>query len=245
MRILIIGANSAVAQAFAMQAVQEGNDIFCLMRSESEVSTLSRKLGASFVGAYCYDFTLFDRAEVAVKAAADAMGGIDLAFFAHGYLPDQLQSEIELSTVVDCLHVNFTSVVSLLIPIRHQMEQQGSGKIAVISSVAGDRGRPRNFTYAASKSAMSIYLQGLRSVLWRSGIEVYDFKMGPVDTPMTISHEKNFSFSTAENVAALMLRALKTKRYTHYVPSYWRWVMMIVKHLPEALFQRLGFLSDR
>lgn len=245
MRILIIGASSAVAQSFAAKAAHDGHDIFCFVRSESDVMALSSSLQSAFVGAYCFDFVAFDEAEKAIQAALDGLGGIDLAFFAHGYLPDQIESEAQLDSVVDCLQVNFTSVVNLIVPIRRHMEQQGSGKIAVITSVAGDRGRPRNFTYAAAKGAMSTYLQGLRSVLWYTGIQVYDFKMGPVDTPMTLDHEKNFSFSTPNKVADLMVKALKTQRYTHYIPGYWRWVMWGVKVLPEAIFQRLGFLSDR
>ena len=115
----------------------------------------------------------------------------------------------------------------------------------MITSVAGDRGRPRNYSYGAAKAALTVYLQGLRSRLWNTGVEVYNFKMGPVDTPMTVDHEKNFSFSTSENVAQIMIKALANKRYEVYVPGYWAWVMLAVRLMPEALFQRLRFLSAR
>ena len=125
------------------------------------------------------------------------------------------------------------------------MQQQGFGKLGVISSVAGDRGRPRNFSYGAAKSAVSTYLQGLRSSLYDSGVEVYDFRLGPVDTPMTIDHEKNFSFSSVDKVSELIIRHFQGRKYCCYVPGFWYWVMLAVRNMPEAIFQRLKFLSAR
>ncbi len=181
----------------------------------------------------------------ALAALHDAMPVIDIVIFAHGELPDQRLSEHDFAVALKTFETNLLSVLAILIPVTNQMAKQGHGKIGVITSVAGDRGRPRNYTYGAAKGALSIYLQGLRSRLWGSGVEIYDFRMGPVDTAMTTYHEKNFSFSTPERVATIMVSALQKKRYKIYVPGYWSWVMTIVRLLPEALFQRLKFLSTR
>jgi short-subunit dehydrogenase len=115
----------------------------------------------------------------------------------------------------------------------------------VITSVAGERGRPRNYTYGAAKGGLTIYLQGLRSKLWGSGVEIYTFKMGPVDTPMTVDHEKNFSFSTVDAVSEAIVKGFSKKRYERYVPGYWQIVMFFVRIMPERLFQKFDFLSGR
>ena len=245
MKVLIIGASSAVAKTMAILLAQEGAEIFCLARNESKVTELQQQLGESYKGGYFFDFCQHSQAPLAINACLESLGHIDLAIFAHGLLIDQQLSEFDMALTQQCFDTNLFSVLALLMPLKQQMLIQNKGKIAVITSVAGDRGRPRNFTYGAAKGALSVYLQGLRSVLWRSGVEVYDFKMGPVDSPMTVDHEKNFSFSSCEQVSARMLKLLKTRQYHAYVPGYWRWVMLAVRCMPEAMFQRLGFLSDR
>jgi len=244
-RVLIIGATSAVAQEVARKFAQRGDKIFCFARNEQTMESFGISLGEAFVGSYCFDFKESDKAPIAISRAFDALGEIDLAFFAHGSLPDQMESEKNYSVALESFETNCLSIISLLIPLTEQMIRQKKGKIGVITSVAGERGRPRNYTYGAAKGALTIYLQGLRSRLWKSGIEVYNFKMGPVDTPMTIDHEKNFSFSTVEKVASIMVKAFKGKRYEIFVPGYWAWVMLAVKSLPESMFQRLKFLSAR
>ena len=244
MRVLFLGANSAVAKSLMVKLAEEGADIFCVVRSQDSIADLQKLLGDAFAGSYCFDFTHTSQSSMAVTAAVDALGGIDLAFFAHGLLPDQCQSEVDFSVFSETFNVNLNAVIALLMPVKEYLLSQSSpAKIAVISSVAGDRGRPRNFTYGAAKGALSIYLQGLRSVLWGSIVEIYDFKMGPVDSPMTIAHEKNFSFATCEQVSQIIVKRLKGRRYTCYVPGYWRWVMFVVRLIPERLFQRLKFLS--
>ncbi len=245
MRILMIGATSTVAQAVALRFAGKGVKIFCLARSEEKMSAVATQLGESCVGSYCFDFNDSNKVQEAVDQAVKVLGSIDLAFIAHGTLPDQIKTEENFTLVEEAFRDNCLSVISLMQPVCKQLEQQGAGKIAVITSVAGDRGRPRNFTYGAAKGALSLYLQGMRSVLWQSGIEVYDFKMGPVDTPMTTTHEKNFSFSTVDVVAKKMEKALTRKRYVVYVPGFWCWVMLAVKNMPEAIFQKLKFLSAR
>lgn len=245
MRILIIGATSAVAQGVARRFAASGAQIFCLARDEAKMAAVASQLGSAVKGSYCLDFNDNPLAAAAISRAVDCLGGIDIALVAHGNLLDQVQSEHDFALVRSTFESNCLSVIALLIPLCEQMAKQGRGKIGVITSVAGDRGRPRNFTYGAAKGGLSIYLQGLRSSLWGSGVEIYDFRMGPVDTPMTASHEKNFSFATIDQVAAQMVAAFGRRRYTCYVPGWWFWVMLVVRNLPEKLFQKLRFLSAR
>ncbi|MBE2220420.1 MAG: SDR family NAD(P)-dependent oxidoreductase [Anaerolineae bacterium] len=244
-RILIIGATSAVAQGIAQRFAQEGARIFCLARNPEKTEAVATSLGSAFAGSFCYDFTQTDLASEAITKATAALGSIDIALIAHGELLDQIESEHDYAVAYQTFAINQLSVIALLIPLAEQMEQQGCGKIGVITSVAGERGRPRNYTYGAAKGSLNIYLQGLRSTLWGSGVEIYTFKMGPVDTPMTIDHEKNFSFSTVEQVSKIIVKGFESKRYERYVPGYWRFVMFFVRNMPEWLFQQVGFLSGR
>ena len=244
-RILIIGATSAVAQGVAHRFAAQGARLFLLARDEVKTAVLAAELGQSVVGTYCYDFTNTDEAETAVGQASAALGGLDIVLIAHGFLPDQLATEHDFAVARTTFEINLLSAVSLLIPLVNQMEAQGQGKIGVITSVAGERGRPRNYTYGAAKGALTLYLQGVRSRLYGSSVEIYTFKMGPVDTPMTVDHPKNFSFSTVEQVSQQIVDGFARRRYEQFIPGWWRGVMGVVRWLPEWLFQRLAFLSGR
>lgn len=244
-RILIIGATSSVAQHIAHRFAQQGTNIFCLARSPEKTAVVAKSLGKSFVGSFCYDFTHTDLAPEAIVKATETLGSIDIALFAHGDLLNQVESEHDYAVAYQTFAINQLSTIALLIPLSEQMERQRSGKIGVITSVAGERGRPRNYTYGAAKGSLNLYLQGLRSKLWGSGVEIYTFKMGPVDTPMTVNHPKNFSFSTVDEVSKTIVKGFNKKRYEVYVPGYWKFVMFFVRNMPEWLFQRLNFLSGR
>lgn len=244
MKILIIGATSAVAQSFAHLYLQSDAQLYCVARNEEKLQEVSARLGESMVGSECYDFTETSRAGEVIERALKALGAPDITLIAHGLLPHQAQTEDEISEVERAFAVNTLSVISLLNPLHRALrERSHPSKIAVITSVAGDRGRPRNFTYGAAKGALGLYLQGLRSKYWSSSVELYNVRLGPTDTPMTIDHEKNGTFTTPERAAELISRGLKRRRYELYVPGFWRWVMLAVRMMPEWIFQRLKFLS--
>lgn len=246
MNTLVVGATSTVAGDVATHLAARGDRIFCIGRSPKKMARLMKSLGGAAVGNACFDFDKEPMLiEEALEKASTELGTIDLVLVAHGALYDQLESEVSIKAAQMAFETNFLSVLRFLIPLANLMEKEGHGKIAVITSVAGVRGRPRNYTYGSAKGALSLYLEGLRSRLWSTGVEVYDFKLGPVDTPMTKDHAKNFSFSTPEKVAKTIFAGLKTKRYVRYVPGFWGLVMIVVKYMPEVIFQRLSFLSGR
>jgi short-subunit dehydrogenase len=180
-----------------------------------------------------------------VRAALTALGRVDVALIAHGLLGDQQQSEHELTEAEQIARTNYLSVVALLIPLGNQLEQQRSGHLVVLSSVAAERGRPRNYTYAAAKSALNTYLQGLRSRLYPAGVQVHTIKLGPVDTPMTVSHAKTWLFARAPSVAKQIVAAIDAGEAEAFVPKFWRPIMFTVRNLPEFVFQRVAALSRR
>ncbi|MFT5199964.1 MAG: hypothetical protein ACI87O_002638 [Planctomycetota bacterium] len=137
------------------------------------------------------------------------------------------------------------SAVSILIPLANHFEAQGKGHLGVITSVAGERGRPRNYTYGAAKGGLTRYLQGLRSRLYATDVQILNIKLGPADTPMTAGHDKNFLFGEKTKVAQGIVRALKGRKHVVYLKGAWSPIMAIVRSLPEFLFQRFGFLSGR
>lgn len=242
--ILVIGANSRVAFE-TMRLLAPANQLFMLARNDDKLVATKRELGRPDCWSGTVDFSHTDATQALIESAWAASGGIDIVLIAHGLLGEQIATEHEYPLAREVIDTNFSVVVAQLITLSKLMKRRGQGKIAVLTSVAGDRGRPRNYTYGAAKGALGLYLQGLRSSLWDSGIEIYNFKLGPVDTPMTTSHHKDFSFSRPEAVAASIIKALQRRSYCAYIPGFWRPVMWVVRNLPEGLFQRLKFLSGR
>jgi decaprenylphospho-beta-D-erythro-pentofuranosid-2-ulose 2-reductase len=157
---------------------------------------------------------------------------------AHGTLPDQRACEASASRTVAELQVNFTATIALLILVAQRMQAQGSGTIAVITSVAGDRGRQSNFVYGAAKGGVSLFLQGLRHRLAGCGVRVVDIRPGFVDTPMTAAFDKGGLWATPARVAQDIERALDRGTPVLYTPYFWRWIMLVVRSLPTFLFHR-------
>jgi len=244
-QVLIFGATSAVAAEVAVLLAERGDRLHLVARNPDKLADVARRCAATAVTVQTADFSELEQNPVTVATALATLGHVDLVLIAHGDLGDQLASERAFEDAEKTLRVNFTSVVSLLIPLANQLEAAKSGCIGVITSVAGDRGRPRNYTYGAAKGALNTYLQGLRTRLYASGVVVTTLKLGPVDTPMTRDHKKHALFGKPKSVARSIVRALDARVPEAYVPWFWGAVMPIVKNTPEWLFQRLPFLSGR
>ncbi|MDB4972903.1 MAG: oxidoreductase, short-chain dehydrogenase/reductase family [Myxococcaceae bacterium] len=244
-QVAIFGATSAIAADVARLYTKRGAQLYLVARSEDKLERLVAELGSAVVGSAAQDFDRTERAEHCVATAIATLGHIDIAIIAHGVLGDQLESEASVETAEQIARTNYLSAVALIIPLANHFERRGYGHLAVMSSVAAERGRPRNYTYAAAKSALNTYLEGVRSRLYAKGVKVHILKLGPVDTPMTVDHPKNLLFSRAPEVARQIVRAIDRDVFEAYVPGYWRPVMFAVRHLPEFVFQRVRGLSAR
>lgn len=245
MHALIFGATSAIATEVAVLLASRGDRLHLVGRSPDKLEAVAARCAGSEVTTQLADFARLDHNDGVVRDAIAALGRVDLVLIAHGDLGDQLASEREFAQAEATIRVNFTSVVSLLVPLANHMEAARGGAIGVITSVAGERGRPRNYTYGAAKGALNVYLQGLRTRLYASGVSVTTLKLGPVDTPMTQGHTKHALFGRAPSVALDIVKAVEAGVHEAYVPSFWRLIMPVVKNTPEILFQRLPFLSGR
>jgi short-subunit dehydrogenase len=247
-RVAIFGASSAIAAEVAVLHAQRGDRVHLVGRTEAKLEAVverCRAVAREPITSAVADLGDLARADAVVAECIEVLGGLDTALIAHGDLGDQLASERAFAHAEPTLLVNFLSPVALVVPLANHFEGQRAGRLGVITSVAGDRGRPRNYTYGAAKGALSTYLQGVRSRLYGAGVTVTTLKLGPVDTPMTASHEKNAVFAQPRPVAEAIVRAMDARANEVYVPSFWSLIMLVVRHMPEAIFQKLAFLSGR
>ncbi|HWB75961.1 MAG TPA: SDR family NAD(P)-dependent oxidoreductase [Nannocystaceae bacterium] len=244
-RVLVLGATSAIASEIALRYAQRGASLYLVGRNPDKLATLCARLGDAVVGWELADLDATGHSDAIVQRAIDTLGSLDIAIIAHGLLGDQRATELEWSAAEQILRTNLLSPLALLLPLANYFETTSGGHIAVLSSVAGDRGRPRNYTYGAAKAGLTVYLQGLRSRLWRAGVAVHTFKLGPVDTPMTVDHPKNRLFSRADVVAEMIVTGIDAGVPEAYVPSWWRPILGVVRRLPESWFQRVGALAGR
>ncbi len=211
MRILIVGAASAIAQEAAKWFAKDGVEFFLVARSAEKLEDIGNDLkvrGAKRIETFVLDVNDLDRHQEMVEMK-------------------------EFAT-------NCTSVISLLTILANYFEQQRRGCIAVVSSVAGDRGRKSNYVYGASKGAVSIFLQGLRNRLDKSGVAVVTIKPGIVDTPMTAALKKGLLFANVRGVGQGVYQAMKKRKEVVYLPWYWRPVMFMLRRIPEPVFKKLS-----
>jgi len=241
--VLIIGATSAIATATARRFASDGSRLFLVARNSHNLNELQKDIevrGAESVATFQLDALEFEQHEKMIAAATEFLGPIDVALICHGTLPDQEACEKNWELASEAITVNGSSTLSMLTGLSKIMIEQERGCLAVVTSVAGDRGRQPNFVYGAAKSLVSTYLQGLRGTLFSKGVHVVDIRPGFVDTPMTAHiDEKGLLFSSPDKVADIIVNAIHKKKHTVYAPGYWRLILFIVNLLPEVIFKRL------
>ncbi|MBK9445121.1 MAG: SDR family oxidoreductase [Betaproteobacteria bacterium] len=242
-RVLIIGATSAIAEAAARQWAVQGASLLLVGRQIERLDNIAADLrvrGAQQVSTHAMDATDHAAHEAMLAAAQSVLGGIDVALIAHGTLPDQKACEASVELALREIDTNGLSVIALATRLANLMEAQGSGTIAVISSVAGDRGRQSNYVYGAAKGMVTRFLQGLRNRLAKAGVQVLTIKPGFVDTPMTAGFKKGALWAQPEDVARGILAAIEKGKDEVYLPGFWSLIMLIIRHIPERIFKKLS-----
>lgn len=243
--VLIIGATSAIAQSVAHKYASNGGRLFLVARDAARLDTLAADLqvrGAERVDVLAADLTDHARHPEIVEAALDAMPQLDVVLVAHGVLPEQADCEASTELSLESIDVNFLSVVSLLTPLANRLAERGKATIAVISSVAGDRGRGSNYVYGSAKAALDAFLQGLRNRLFKSDVHVLTIKPGFVATPMTAHIEGRSGplWAQPDEVAEGIVQAIEKQKNVVYLPRFWWAIMFIIRNIPEFVFKRLS-----
>jgi short-subunit dehydrogenase len=241
-RILIVGAGSAIAEATARIFAARGDAIFLVGRKPEALESIAADLKVR--GAHAVGMEVMDAANLSAHASmldrCEAfLGGLDTVLVAYGTLSDQKACESSAELTVAELHTNAVSVAALLTPIAARFEQRRSGAIAVISSVAGDRGRQSNYVYGSAKALVSAFLSGLRQRLYKAQVSVITIKPGFVDSPMTAAFRKGPLWAKPHQVAKGIVHAIDRSRTIVYLPWFWRAIMFIIRAIPEAVFRRL------
>ena len=173
--------------------------------------------------------------------AVIALAGVDVALIAHGILGDQAAAERDYAAAEANLRTNLLSAISLAGWLADYCEEQRHGVIAVISSVAGDRGRKSNYVYVSSKGGLNVYLDGLRNRVDRPGVRILTVKPGFVDTPITAHLAPSSLFAQPAQVARDILPTIGSHKRVVYVPEFWRWIMVAVRMIPGRIFNRMNF----
>jgi short-subunit dehydrogenase len=231
-KIVIIGATSAVATETARCFAVEGAELFIAGRSEEKLERLANDLRCR--GAVTVYTGLFNAQDLAshdqlLENAFHKLGEIDAALIAHGDLPNQAECQRAWVETERALETNFLSPVACLTWLANYFETRGKG----------DRGRQSNYIYGSAKGALNVFLQGLRNRLAPRGVSVTTIKPGFIDTPMTAEIKKGPLFASAELVGKRIHKAMTKGESVVYTPFFWRFIMLIIIHIPEFIFKKL------
>lgn len=241
--ILIFGATSGIAEAVARIYASQGARLFLVARNSEKLNIVASDLrvrGAGDVQTFVMDANDIERFPEMADSVWNVLGHVDVALVAHGTLPDQARCQTDMHYAVSEFRTNADSVIACLTTLAQRFEKQATGMIAVIGSVAGDRGRASNYLYGAAKAAVDAFASGLRGRMFKSGVNVLTIKPGFVDTPMTHGLPLPAALVvSADKVAADIQRAVEKRRETIYTPWFWRFIMLIIMHIPGGMFKRM------
>lgn len=246
-RILIIGASSALAERCARLWLEEAPAEFVLVgRDSARLERVAMDLRVRREDTQARVFAVDMQDPAAIRALVDGifdLGPVDIALVAHGLLPDQKTCQEDLSLCREALLVNGVSPALLAEAIAGRMERAGQGRLGLVGSVAGDRGRKTNYVYGAGKGLLARYAQGLQHRLAGSGVTVTLILPGPTATPMT-AHLQGAKgappLADAGEVARLIVNAMGKGSPVCYAPAKWALIMLVLRHLPRAVFNRLN-----
>ncbi|MEE8584313.1 MAG: SDR family NAD(P)-dependent oxidoreductase, partial [Acidobacteriota bacterium] len=255
-RVLVLGATSPIAKALCRELAQQGDTLFLAARpapqqlagrprnssSHSErddLQALAADLRVRYqatVHTGCVDAQQRDTHPAFFEKALQALGGLDGVIVTIGALGDQPADSYDHQAASRLIDVNFSGPSSLLALCANQLEKQGAGFLLAYSSVAGDRGRQSNYAYGAAKAGLNVFLQGLRHRLGPCGVRVITIKLGFVDTEMTWGLPGLFLVASPQQIARKTLRTLKGPGRTYYLPGFWRFILFVLRNLPERVF---------
>lgn len=241
-KILIIGATSAIAEHCARLWAARGDSLCLVGRNAERLDAIKNDLtvrGAAKVVTHAMDLNDFLSHTKMLDYAEAALDGIDTVLISHGTLSNQKACEQDVELTLKEINTNALSAIALLTHIANRFETRKNGTIAVISSVAGDRGRASNYVYGSAKAMITAFTSGLRQRLHKCNVAVVNIKPGFVDTPMTAEFKKGLLWAKPASVAAKIVQAIDMKKNEVYVPAFWWAVMAVIKKIPANIFKKI------
>jgi decaprenylphospho-beta-D-erythro-pentofuranosid-2-ulose 2-reductase len=238
---LVLGASSTVARAFARAAAARGAQLLLAGRDVEDIETSARDLAIRSnvrAEALAFDATAYDRHRHFAEACRAKANGRLNVFLAFAIMPAQNRIDGDFALARATIEVNYLGAVSILQALAPILEAQRGGRVVVLGSCAGDRGRLANYLYGSTKAGLHLYVEGLRARLFRSGVTVTLIKPGPLDTAMTWGKPVAFPASP-ESCGHHCLAAAYNGVEVAYFPSVWRLIMTIVRHLPTRLLKHI------
>jgi len=242
LRVLILGATSGIAQATARLYAADGAALLLVGRDAGRLDALadeSRRLGARRCETAVLDLAVADPA-VELPALAAQLGGVDHLHIAYAIMPAQSNAAADLTVATRMMTTNYTSTALWSLAAANLLEAQGHGALVVLGSVAGDRGRRKNFIYASTKAGIETLVEGIaHRFAGNPELRAVVVKPGPTATAMTANSPPGRRLSSADDVALLVRRAADHGGPVQYAPRRWRLIMRIVRELPWWLFRRI------
>jgi short-subunit dehydrogenase len=239
---LVLGASSAIARAFARLVARRGHGVILAGRDRADLDILAQDLivrGAAEAHVLAFDALDFGAHDQFARDCRRLAPGRLCVFLAFASMDDQSAIDAAPDLALGTINAGFSGPVSVLHRLAPELEAQEGGHVIVLGSVAGDRGRRKNYVYGATKAGLHTYLQGLRARLFRHGVTVTTVKPGFVDTAMTFGRPGLFLVAPPRAVAEAALNAALKGREEIYTPWFWALIMLIIKAIPERMMKRL------
>jgi decaprenylphospho-beta-D-erythro-pentofuranosid-2-ulose 2-reductase len=234
-KILVIGATSSLGVAICRVLASANHSLILCGRNNEELEILRQDL----VIRYGIDvsITILDLAEGSLNISGIIDEEFDSIYMVAGDMGKENKNDMD--NIESIININFTAPAKILTAISTKMEAKKQGCIVIVSSVAGDRGRQSNYPYGAAKAGLTVFASGLRNRLCKSGVHVMTVKPGFIDTPMTFSMNSPL-IARREYVAKKIMLAAESKKDSIYVPFFWCYIMLIIRHIPEFIFKKMG-----
>lgn len=237
--VLVLGASSDIGKAIAYKFASSGYDVQLTARSAHSLQTVQSDITIRYnvkCFVYPFDAVAFHEHQSFFEALQPKP---DITVCVFGYMNDNERVTASQEETLRTINTNFTGAVCILNLIAAYYTAQKQGAIIGISSVAGERGRQSNYIYGSAKAGFTAYLSGLRNKLYHSNVHVLTVLPGFVYTKMTehLTLPKLLTATPAQ-VAEAVFKSVKRKKNVIYVKWFWRWIMYIIKFIPESIFKK-------
>ncbi|MBN2043450.1 MAG: SDR family NAD(P)-dependent oxidoreductase [Anaerolineales bacterium] len=244
-RAVVVGASSGIGEALARKLAKEGYQLALLARRQDRLDKICAEInqaaGEVRATAYQHDVTDYEAVPALFRKILQQMQTIDLFVYNSGVMYPIGLSEYDFKKDLATLEVNLLGGIAWLGEAATLFDRLGKGHLVGVSSVAGDRGRVGNPPYHAAKSGMSTYLEALRNRLAKKGVHVLTVKPGYVQTDLLPSSQMPFPVATPESTAEAIYSAIRRGRQVLYTPWWWRYLLLVITHIPSFIFRRMSF----